>query len=223
MSNRHNIKIFTGNKGKYRDAKLAIESVNVPNSTLQIDMVDDIDPTEIQHLDCTEVAKDKFIKMRNSVPIYLWPLQTIITEDTGLYIGEYMNGFPGAFVKFMIETMGVDGMQKAYAGTHTVFKSTIVASVNGKQYIFENSTKGQISNRPPSGDNGFGFDSIFIPLSIIASTVNGSNNSNASDDIDASTINFDNTYLKTLSEMTHEERLQWSPRSRGYVQVSKLL
>lgn len=204
------VNVYTGNAGKFRDAKIALGPNSLNNNTdldLQINQVTEIDPHEIQHLDCEVVADYKYQQVHDTIPIYIRQLQTTIVEDTGLHIyGKHMNGFPGAFVKYMIETMGVDGMQKEYGGQTAVFTSTVVARVNNVKYILNNVQSGTISTRPPSGENGYGFETIFIP------TLSTYDNAEA-----------DTPQTKTLAEMSDDERLTYSPRSCGYRQVYNLI
>lgn len=188
------IKVFTGNDIKFRDASLAI---NIPGLTLE--KIDDIDPPEIQDLDCQVVAIDKFQKMRNALPIYMWSLCPMLTEDTALHIwGNGMNGFPGAFIKYMEQTMGVDGMQERYAGCLATFVSTVVASINGIQYVFRNEQKGHISTCKPTGNNDTGFATIFVPHD--------------------SNIQLNDCHT-VLAAMDDESRIKYSPRIRGYIQL----
>lgn len=230
-----NIKFFTGNRGKYRDAKIAIEipitsngqyildnddnntdnntnnntdnnsdnntnSASVSNNIISyvVEQIANIDPPEIQHLDCAVVAADKYDKVRATIPSYKLPLTNIMVEDTGLYIGDYMCGFPGAFIKFMIDSMTVEGIQKVYAGLPAIFRSAICINIGYKQHTIMREVAGHISKNIPSGDNGYGFDPIFIPD-------DGKGNK------------------RSLGEMTDSERLQFSARSLACCEVRRLL
>lgn len=222
MSSTKTIKFYTGNNGKYRDAKLIIENTIVNTYTesnaiseniskrskkmdtsvmkaVKLDKIDTIDPPEIQDLDCTKVAEDKYNKIIDSIPQYEIILTNIMVEDTGLYIGDYMNGFPGAFVKYMIDTLSIDGMQKHYSGMPAVFKSAIRLNIGRNKYTIVREVAGHISTKPPSGDNGFGFDPIFVP--------NDKSNSND----------------RTLGEMSNADRLKYSARCLAFHDVIQLL
>lgn len=213
---RNDVLVFTGNKGKYRDAVIALSSNSLngyEDLGLHIKQMNAVDPPEIQNLECRVVAEDKFMKMRLTQPIHTWHLNNMLTEDTGLHILDAgMNGFPGAFVKFMENTMGIEGMQNTYQYCKAVFKSTVVVSVRGVIHVLENQQYGMIRPNVPVGSNGYGFETIFIPCPSPEENI---------------TINHLKHPLlgnvETLAEMTHEQRLLWSPRSRGYHQARNII
>lgn len=112
---------------------------------------------EIQAVDVTEVVRVKALHAFQEIG------DPVIVEDTGLYIGDKMNGFPGALIKHYYERLGsnaiceINGGIKAYTETIIAYcESHIVETFVGRTY-------GKIAYSPQKGEYGFGWDDIFIP------------------------------------------------------------
>lgn len=88
----------------------------------------------------------------------------VIVEDTGLYI-KALNGFPGAYSKFVFQKIGNKGILKLLEGEKNR-KAEFVSSVgyfDGKELrIFTGISKGKILEIE-KGAAGFGYDPIFLP------------------------------------------------------------
>jgi XTP/dITP diphosphohydrolase len=74
------------------------------------------------------------------------------------------------------------------------FKTVICLNLNDKQYLFTGIVNGSIINEK-KGDNGFGYDSIFVP----------------------------DGYDKTFAQMTFEEKNQISHRAKAVMQMIDFL
>lgn len=138
---------ITGNENKVREFE---EILQVKLNFKKEDLV------EIQSTDVSEVTtakvKEAYCKLNRPV----------IVEDTGLYIDD-INGFPGALIKFYLRDLGCEGLCNYYAGS-TARAETIIGYHNGNCIrLFKGVIEGKIANKP-IGNNGFGWDKIFIPI-----------------------------------------------------------
>ena len=90
-------------------------------------------------------------------------------DDTGLEI-DSLNGIPGIYsARFAGKTCNShDNIEKVwklltgYKNTDAKFKSVLSLNINGKTFFFEGKVNGKIIFTK-RGDNGFGYDSIFVP------------------------------------------------------------
>lgn len=90
-------------------------------------------------------------------------------DDTGLEV-EALNSEPGVYsARYAGEQKNAnDNMQKLLKNLEystnrkAQFKTIICLNINEKQYLFEGIVKGKISLEP-KGNQGFGYDPIFIP------------------------------------------------------------
>lgn len=147
------IYFLTGNQGKFNEVSSLIP---------QIKMLNIPDLPEIQSLDIEEIIKAKlFFATEKTQNIEGF----LIVEDTGLYLNA-LNNFPGPLIKFMLSSVGVDGIYKICKSFNAfdAFATTTFGVLNtlSREYsFFSASVKGKISS--PLGNHGFGWDSIFIP------------------------------------------------------------
>ena len=170
----------TGNKDKLAEAK-EILGIEIEGTSLEID--------EIQSLDAIEVTVKKarayFDKLKN--PLFV--------EDVSFFIKSF-NGFPGPFIDGFLKNLGNDGLTtllKNYKDKTSVAQATIVyIDKNGKEHIFIGRVKGKIADKP-KGDNGFGWDPIFIP--------NGS--------------------IKTFAQMDLRQKNKYSMRKKALAKLGK--
>lgn len=144
---------ITGNTGKFKEIAeyipnlIMLEIKNIP---------------EIQSLDINEIIKFKLNESReviNDTNCF------IIVEDTGLFL-KALNGFPGPLIKFMLKSIGNDGIfnicdklnnYKAEAITSFGFYDSRTNDIS----FYSETIEGLISY--PKGNFGFGWDQIFIP------------------------------------------------------------
>jgi XTP/dITP diphosphohydrolase len=146
---------ITSNKGKFKEAQELF-------SKLDIKIVQkNIGYPEIQTNSLEEVASfgAKYLQEKIKGPFIL--------EDAGLFIDE-LSGFPGVFSSFVFHTVGCNGILKLMENLpinkrKAMFKSVFAYSEpNKKPKFFVGECIGKISEKQV-GNNGFGYDPIFIP------------------------------------------------------------
>ncbi len=144
----HPIYFVTGNSNKFSEAQQQIPSLQ------QVDF----DLPEEQSLDPQYVIRKKLEAGLKQHP------GPMIVEDTSLYL-DGLNGFPGPLVKWMLQSVGNQGIYNLCVGVHdrkAVVKTVIgYSDGNGDIQFFEGAIHGQIVE--PYGNDGFGFDQIFQP------------------------------------------------------------
>ncbi|MDD2274744.1 MAG: RdgB/HAM1 family non-canonical purine NTP pyrophosphatase [Candidatus Pacebacteria bacterium] len=139
--------LVTGNKNKIEEFEFIL-GFKIENIDLELE--------EIQSIDVGEVARHK---ARNAYNILKKP---VITEDTGLYFEE-LNGLPGALVKFFVKSISLDKMCSLVGENRKARATTCIVFFDGeKETIIKGETRGEIAINP-RGNNGFGWDPIFIP------------------------------------------------------------
>ncbi len=91
--------------------------------------------------------------------------RALIVEDAGLFV-DSLQGFPGPFSSYVYRTLGTGGLLTLLKGTgsrRASFKSAVAyCDPAGEPRVFEGLVAGRIS-RSPTGENGFGFDPVFVP------------------------------------------------------------
>ena len=138
---------ITGNENKVKEAKSFINNIQV----LKLDLI------EIQSLDSQEIIKHKLEEAKKNHS------GNFIVEDTSLTI-DCLNGLPGTLIKWFEKSVGLGGIVKivdAYGRNKAVAKCIAGLSLNGEIKFFEGSVNGKIVDA--KGENGFGWDKIFIP------------------------------------------------------------
>jgi XTP/dITP diphosphohydrolase len=143
----------TSNRGKIQEARIVL-------SPYGIEVVPfDGKGVEIQAETVSEVAA---FSARAASRRYDRPL---IVEDAGLFI-EALGGFPGPSSSYVYKTVGVRGILALLDGARSRrarFRSAVAfCEPTGEPRVFEGEVTGRISTSP-SGENGFGFDPVFIP------------------------------------------------------------
>lgn len=143
-----NITYITGNpeKAKRFSAALGIELKHQA-----------IDVPEIQSLSIDEVVE---AKARSAFAIVGTP---VVVEDTALVI-ESLGKLPGPFIKFFLDSMSLENICNMVAkDDRTAYSEVAFAYFDGtKCQIVKNRVPGTIAESP-RGENGFGWDAIFIP------------------------------------------------------------
>ena len=143
-------KFVTGNPNKVREAReilgLALEPVQVEGLF------------EIQTPDLNEVVRHKAQQAYSALQC------PVMVEDSGLVFHAW-NGLPGAFVKWFEETVGCQGMLRMVKDFNDRSATAICcfAVYDGKNMrIARGEVNGTLAEKI-RGENGFGWDVIFIP------------------------------------------------------------
>ncbi|MCL2037423.1 RdgB/HAM1 family non-canonical purine NTP pyrophosphatase [Candidatus Saccharibacteria bacterium] len=174
------ITLITGNLNKVRELsrllniELSNEKINLP---------------EIQTTDVAEVAK---VKAEAAYKIVKKP---VLVDDTGLTIRAW-GELPGALIRWFIDNVGNAGIVGMLGDNdRAAFAATALGycDENGSR-VFNGMVDGTIPEKP-RGENGFGFDAIFIPK--------GSE--------------------KTFAEMTSDEKDSFSSRAIAAAKMRELL
>ncbi len=151
------IYFITGNNNKFNEILNLFQKEDLSFQIMQ----NTIETTEIQASSIEEVAlfklKSVMEKMSNSFFI----------EDAGFFVDIPLNGFPGVYSKYVLNTIGNKGILnliKDYPDTKAHFKAVIAMYFQpiNEILIFEGTVDGKVA-RTIRGRGGFGFDPIFIP------------------------------------------------------------
>jgi XTP/dITP diphosphohydrolase len=142
----------TGNRGKVLEARIILEPFGLkvrPFSGKGVEI--QADTAQVAAFSAREAARKYGRKL--------------IVEDAGLFV-EDLDGFPGPFSSHAFETIGIDGLLTLLAASKSrkaYFKSAVAYCEPGDEpRVFEGEVHGRIS-RAPAGENGFGFDPVFVP------------------------------------------------------------
>lgn len=118
--------------------------------------------TEIQSLDPAEVATHK------AVEIYRQLKRPLITDDSAfsfLVRADRLPRLPGTFIDQFLDELGPEGLCRlvdSYSDRSAVASAAVALHTGTEVVVFEASVRGKIADKP-RGDNGYGWDSIFIP------------------------------------------------------------
>ncbi len=146
----------TGNAGKFKEASHELQGL----ATLEQD-TDGY--TEIQADTLREVAAAGLdeVGRRIDPPFFL--------EDAGLFI-DPLQGFPGVYSAYAYKTLGCEGILRLMFEHHDTearraqFQAVVAyRDAHGQDHFFTGKADGSIA-ADMVGDEGFGFDPIFIPL-----------------------------------------------------------
>ncbi len=175
------ITFLTGNKDKLREAQEILKGV--------ISIVGKrIDLPELQSVEVKEVVRKK------ALDAYALLATPVITEDTGFFIGDDFNGFPGALIKHFHTSLADEGICKLAGGMPAYVQAALAYCDAQGVHILSGRVAGRVAKQP-RGSHGFGWDAIFIP--------EGSN--------------------KTFAEMKGEEKHAFSHRKRVLIKFSQWL
>lgn len=144
-----NLKVVTGNPNKAKEVAAYFgDSVTVEH--LKLDL------PEYRGDDVGEIARGKAKAAYDAVG------EPLIVDDTGFYI-RTLNGFPGAYAAFVLDTIGMDGVLRLMEGKtdRSAYFETAIAYADDKGiFVFKGRIEGAITTEP-RGDEGFGYDPIF--------------------------------------------------------------
>jgi len=122
----------------------------------------DLDVPEIQGIDPAEVAAAKALAAREALGA---PDVYVLAEDSGIMV-EAWNGFPGALTKWLMGSVGNEGLLRMLAGFEDRSARSVcvaaVATPDGSVEIFRGEVRGEIAPEA-RGEGGFGYDPVFVP------------------------------------------------------------
>ena len=150
----------------------------------------DLDLPEIQALDPAEIVEAKAREAYAKVG------RPVFVEDSGLSIAAW-RGFPGAFVKWLEKTAGLEGIARMLDAfpDRSATATCAVAYFDGDRMASGRGEVRGVIAGAPRGAGGFGWDSLFIP--------SGSD--------------------RTFAEMAPEEKDRISHRRRAWEDLAKRL
>lgn len=141
--------LITGNEGKAKEFSRLL-GINVSYQKISL--------PEIQHTDVSVVAKAK------AEAAYEQLGGPVFVDDTGLYIHAW-NNLPGALIAWFLDNVGNEGIISMLASWDDRSAKVVTAlgycDESGSR-VFVGEVSGTIAEIP-RGENGFGYDSIFIP------------------------------------------------------------
>ncbi len=142
----------TSNKNKFNEAAqmLKAEGIDLKQYSFSYN--------EIRSDSLEEIARDAITAAykRCKLPVFV--------EDSGLFI-ESLSGFPGAYSSWALNKIGLDGILKLMEGkdNRSAYFEACIAYRDGYDVVtFRGKCPGRISEEA-RGEDGFGYDSIFIP------------------------------------------------------------
>lgn len=158
------IYFITGNNYKFNEIEKMFQKEKISYMLRQ----NTIDTTEIQATSIKEVALFKINSVKGKLN------NSFFIEDAGFFIDIPLNGFPGVYSKFVLNTIGNKGILKLinnFKNTKAHFETVIALyfQPKNKMFLFEGIVKGKVSETI-RGTNGFGFDPIFISNEIPTKT-----------------------------------------------------
>ncbi len=141
---------ITSNENKLKEARSILPDIKIISKK--------IDLLEIQSVQLEDVIKEKLKYGFQQIK------KPIIVEDTGLFFNG-LNGFPGALIKMLLDSVGCEGCFKiinAFEDKSAIAKCAVGFTSDGKDLkVFIGEIKGTIVN--PKGSSNFGWDPIFQP------------------------------------------------------------
>ena len=150
----------TNNKNKLKEIRI------ITSGRIEVLSLDDINCHEEIEETGTTLEENALIKARYVKNKYGYDC---FADDTGLEV-ESLYGEPGVYSSRYAGTQcnPQDNMDKLLsvmqheANRNAQFRSVIALILNNKEHLFEGVVKGEIT-KDKRGDNGFGYDPIFMP------------------------------------------------------------
>ncbi|NTU69656.1 non-canonical purine NTP pyrophosphatase [bacterium] len=170
---------ITGNKHKFNEAQSIIGGLKQFN--IELDEIQEVDTKKIIEHKLREALKHK--------------RANFIVEDASLHF-ECLGNLPGPLIKWFWKSLGNVGLYdlcRRYRNFNATASVTIGYTDGQEIKYFSGSIKGKIVK--PTGENGFGYDPIFIPQG----------------------------FKKTYHEMTDKEKNSVSHRRRALDKLKKFL
>jgi len=154
------INFVTRNSNKFNEVYDLFQKENIKFDLIQ----SNIETTEIQANSCRDVAIFKLNSIREKLD------GSFFIEDAGFFVDSPLNGFPGVYSSYIFKSIGNRGILKLiddFENSKAHFTAVIALyfQPTNKIFIFEGIVKGKVSDKI-KGNQGFGFDPIFIPNEI---------------------------------------------------------
>ncbi len=118
-----------------------------------------VDLDEIQSVDLHEVVAHKAKQAYEVIG------EPVLIEDVSLEFAA-LGGLPGPFIKFFVETTGLEAicrMLDGFEDRSATAKCAYGYFDGSRLEVIEGSIEGTIAQQPSAGEMGFGWDKIFIP------------------------------------------------------------
>ena len=160
MNDKFELVFATQNEGKYNEVKKLMPSVIRLLSLDDLNFCGEIEETGKTLKQNAKIKSDFIYKNFNT---------NCFADDSGLEI-DSLKGLPGVYsARFAGNNCkSQDNIEKVwrllagYKNTNAKLKSVFSLNINGKTFFFEGKIEGKIIF-DQRGQNGFGYDSIFIP------------------------------------------------------------
>ncbi len=115
-----------------------------------------IDLDEIQSLNLEEIVEHK---VKQAYAILKSP---VLVEDVGLFFDD-LGGLPGPFIKYFVDNVEFSKICKMIGENRKAKAKCVFGYYDGENLkLFEGNLNGEIATEP-RGENGYGWDKIFIP------------------------------------------------------------
>ena len=152
---------MTGNVGKVREAKHALEPLGFEVKQL---VVEGLEISEPQCDDLEVVARSKLQQAQAHLP---HPDDALMVEDAGLFV-DALSGFPGVYSAYVLNTLGCDGILKLMGknDNRTAEFQAVTALLLGDEVHVSRGVCQGVLAANASGNGGFGFDPVFVPNDI---------------------------------------------------------
>ena len=170
---------MTGNSGKVREAKHALQPLGFDVVQLQ---VEGVEITEPQVDDLEDVARSK---IEQAIPHLPSPHDALLVEDAGLFVNS-LDGFPGVYSAYALKTIGFNGLLNLLKDSNQrsgAFHAVAALWLDGEVHVSRGICNGEIAMQA-SGNDGFGFDPVFIPHPIKTDGIEYSTDGKTFADID---------------------------------------
>jgi XTP/dITP diphosphohydrolase len=144
--------LVTQNKHKLKELRPLFESQGVSFDTTSLEKL------EIRSDDVEVIARAAAVHAFETLK------RAVIVDDTGFYLSA-LNGFPGAYAAFALNSIGYEGILKLMEGEsdrNARFVTSVGYCDSTHTMTFVGTMHGAIAEQA-LGKEGFGYDPIFIP------------------------------------------------------------
>ena len=147
------LKVVTSNDGKIKEFKQAFDKTQVHPVKVPVGY------PEVQASSLEEVVDFGLSWLKEKIH------PPFVIDDAGVFV-DGLNGFPGAYSRYVYDTIGPQGLLKQMEGQDNrtaSFKCVLgLLLEDGTVHKFIGECKGKIIH-DLKGDNGFGYDPVFVP------------------------------------------------------------